>query len=67
MFQIIVTINYLHGEDIVHRDIKPDNILYDSNKNTIKLIDFGISKRFRKRGTLTDIWTNTGTLYYKAP
>ena len=33
----------------------------------IKLIDFGISKRFRRRCVLTDMWTQTGTLYYRAP
>ena len=57
----------MHRQDIVHRDIKPENILYDPVKKTIKLIDFGISKRFRRRGSLIDMWTITGTLYYRAP
>ena len=67
MFQLIDVLNYLHRQDIVHRDIKPENILYDPVSKTIKLIDFGISKRFRRRGTLIDMWTITGTLYYRAP
>ena len=67
MFQIMETLSYLHRQDIVHRDIKPENILYDSKKKTVKLIDFGISKRFRRRGALIDMWTITGTLYYRAP
>lgn len=53
MFELIDTLGYLHRQDIVHRDIKPENILYDSENDTIKLIDFGVSKRFRKRGNLT--------------
>ena len=60
-------LEYLHERDIVHRDIKPENILYIPETKTIKLIDFGISKRFRRRGTLIDMWTITGTLYYRAP
>ena len=46
MKQLFSVISYLHARDICHRDIKPDNILYDRSTKTIKLIDFGISKKF---------------------
>jgi serine/threonine protein kinase len=67
MRKVLETLKYLHKHDIVHRDIKPENILYSEKTNDIKIIDFGISRRFRRRGTLFDMLTITGTLYYRAP
>ena len=39
---IAVTMDYIHNKGIIHHDIKPDNILFDSN-NKLKISDFGIS------------------------
>ena len=61
--QLILTLKYIHSNNIVHRDIKPDNILLDLN-NTIKLCDFGVSKIISK-GELTD--DSCGTPAFIAP
>ena len=50
MFQLLSAINYCRSMNLMHRDIKPDNILLEEkNKNgvyNIKLIDFGTAKFF---------------------
>ena len=61
-------LHYLHEEceaQIIHCDIKPDNVLLDVNY-TAKIADFGLSKLLNKQQTRTD--TNArGTYGYMAP
>lgn len=61
--QIIEGIHFIHSKNIVHRDIKLDNILIDIN-NTIKICDFGVSKSVRKGEIIYD---QCGTPAYIAP
>jgi serine/threonine protein kinase len=50
VYQLLETVQYIHEHKICHRDIKPDNILYDRPKRRIIVIDFGISKKIEERG-----------------
>ncbi|SOV05485.1 related to calcium/calmodulin dependent protein kinase C [Ustilago sp. UG-2017a] len=48
--QVLMGIEYLHENQIVHRDIKPDNILLSDDRKTCKIVDFGVSEMFLKPG-----------------
>jgi len=59
------TLDYAHSQNIVHRDIKPGNIMYDPKNQQIKITDFGIAR-------ITDsVKTRTGSFMgspsYMAP
>ncbi|CAK89255.1 unnamed protein product (macronuclear) [Paramecium tetraurelia] len=66
--QLAQIIAQIHARGISHRDLKPENILIQTEPNLqIKLIDFGVSKRFKYRDAFTEMWTATGTILYQAP
>ncbi|KAJ5043000.1 uncharacterized protein L3040_004389 [Drepanopeziza brunnea f. sp. 'multigermtubi'] len=44
---LILGIEYLHAQGVVHRDIKPDNLLLTED-NVLKIVDFGVSEMFEK-------------------
>eukprot|EP01012_Entosiphon_sulcatum_P030961 TRINITY_DN3856_c0_g1_i1.p1 TRINITY_DN3856_c0_g1~~TRINITY_DN3856_c0_g1_i1.p1 ORF type:complete len:529 (-),score=95.77 TRINITY_DN3856_c0_g1_i1:177-1763(-) len=65
--QILEGLAYLHENEIIHRDIKGDNILVDDN-GIIKLADFGCSKKLDALCSKTHgCNTMVGTAYWMAP
>jgi serine/threonine protein kinase len=67
MRQLLDVISFFHRQNICHRDVKPDNILYDREKGKIWLIDLGISKFMVDNNVRKEMMTDTGTTGYKAP
>jgi protein kinase A len=59
--EVALAINYLHSQEIIYRDLKPENVLLDRHGH-VKITDFGFAKR------VEDItWTLCGTPDYLAP
>jgi serine/threonine-protein kinase len=55
-----------HADGIVHRDIKPDNLMLTS-RGDVKLVDLGIAKRLDEDGSLTQTGQAIGTPHYISP
>ena len=69
MTQIARGVAFLHSKNIVHRDIKPGNILLKTEERcaVVKLGDFGLSKFLDPDGSTSAMSSDVGTLIFKAP
>jgi serine/threonine protein kinase len=65
--QVTSVLKYFHAEGICHRDLKPENILYSNQSGEIKVIDMDVCGVKKSKNQKFDLWTNTGTLFYRAP
>jgi len=67
---ICSALRYLHGNNIVYRDLKPDNIGFDV-RGDVKIFDFGLAKELvgedQVDGEVYKLSGNTGSLRYMAP
>ena len=61
---MVKAVAYLHANDIVHRDIKLENVLV-SKEFKIKIIDFGFSRQLPKENHV--LYDFCGTMHYIAP
>ncbi|XP_072968151.1 cell division control protein 2 homolog isoform X2 [Typha angustifolia] len=65
LYQILHGIAYCHSHRVLHRDLKPQNLLIDRCTNALKLADFGLARAF---GIPVRTFTHeVVTLWYRAP
>jgi len=60
----VCSLSYLHSKKIVHRDVKTENMLLDTQR-TVKIADFGVARV--EAQDPRDMTGTTGTIGYMAP
>jgi serine/threonine protein kinase len=69
-YDIACALSYLHGMNVIYRDLKPDNIGFDV-RGDVKIFDFGLAKEIDPAALLGDgtykLTADTGSLRYMAP
>lgn len=70
LYQILCGLKYIHSADVIHRDLKPGNILCTIHGN-LKICDFGlargVSPQFFQGRTVSHITNYVATRWYRAP
>jgi protein kinase X len=64
--QIVMAMQYLHGEHVIYRDLHPENVMLDRGRY-VKLVDFGLAKAINLDDPTARTWTLCGQPEYLAP
>ncbi|KAF8236462.1 kinase-like protein [Tricholoma matsutake] len=64
IFQLLKALDFVHAHGIMHRDVKPGNVMVDRQSRKLRLIDWGLAEFYHPG---TDYHIRVGSRYYKAP
>lgn len=66
MIQIAGALGHAHKKGILHRDVKPENVMFHENGKAV-LVDFGIAKEADTTSSFTQVGAVVGTPHYMSP
>ena len=64
MFELLRALDYCHSQGIMHRDVKPHNVMIDHHERKLRLIDWGLAE-FYHPGVLYNV--RVASRYFKGP
>ncbi|KAJ3268661.1 Casein kinase II subunit alpha [Terramyces sp. JEL0728] len=64
IFELLKALDFCHSRGIMHRDVKPNNVVIDHEKRKLRLIDWGLAEFYHPR---THYNVRVASRYYKAP
>lgn len=64
IYQILRALDYCHSQGIMHRDVKPHNVMIDHQKGELRLIDWGLAEFYHPG---RDYNVRVASRYYKGP
>lgn len=56
--QVCAGLRHAHNHGIIHRDVKPQNLLLTKDRETVKIADFGVARVFQTDAPITRVGTN---------
>ncbi|KAH3758709.1 casein kinase II [Pelomyxa schiedti] len=64
MYQLLRALGYAHSRGIMHRDLKPHNVMIDRHRRILRLIDWGLAEFYEPGRKYS---TSVGSRYYRGP